>query len=79
MTMKASKSRTKTIENGKVVPDSKIDLIQAENKTKIPTVAENPIKFLGRHISASLTDQSQSKFFSEALTKGLLLINKSYH
>ena len=79
MSLKPSKSRTITIENGKVSKTSKLSLTQDGQHQEIPSIFENPIKFLGRQISSSLNDQCQVKNFSEALSKGLLLIDKSSH
>ena len=79
MSMKASKSRSIIIENGRVKNNSKLVLSEAGNENKIPSIVDNPVKFLGRQISFPLSDKSQVDKFSEALTKGLLLIDKSYH
>ena len=79
MTLKASKSRAIAINNGKVCTDPKLVLIQGETEHKIPSITDNPIKFLGRYISSDLNDKCQIKNFSEALSRGLQLIDKSHH
>ena len=43
----------------------------------IPSIADNPVKFLGRAISDALLDKYQAGTVSLALTKGLDLISNS--
>ena len=54
--------------------------INYENKNwTIPSIKNNPVKFLGRKISFSLKDKDQVEVFSLAVSEGLTLIDKSFH
>ena len=49
------------------------------NHQAIPSIADNPVKFLGRTISVPLSDIYQADTLSLALTKLLGLISNSGH
>ena len=57
MTIKASKSKSLLITNGKVQDQSFLSVFVNNKVHSIPSLAENPVKFLGRTLSSSLTDK----------------------
>ena len=80
MSFRASKSRSIIIENGKtikksvfVVRDSKSGKLET-----IPSIHLNPVRFLGRTISVSLSDTDSINSFSNSLFESLEAIDKSF-
>ena len=79
MSLKPSKSKCLVLLDGKVQNDSFL-IITTHNKVEtIPSIVNNPVRFLGRSISFDIKDKEQVKAFSLAVTKALALIDKSYH
>ena len=54
MSVKASKSQNLIIDRGKIVHDKSLCIVS------IPSIADNPVKFLGRTISDALSDKCQA-------------------
>ena len=79
MSLKASKSRSLVIAKGKVVNNEHLTITTNKTVHPIPSIMENPVKFLGRTISDSLSDRNQIEKVKLALSKGLALIDKSKH
>ena len=77
--VKASKSKSLVIGSGKIVHDKSLCIVLTANRQAIPSIADNPVKFLGRTISDALSDKYQQDSLSLALTKGLGLISNSGH
>ena len=79
MRLKPAKSKSLIMENGRVLQE-KVLFVSSGNKDEIiPSIVNNPVKFLGRSISFNLKDTDQIKTFSLAVAKGLSLIDKSPH
>ena len=79
MQLKPSKSKSLIIVNGRVQEEKSLHIISGKNTQTIPSIVNNPVKFLGRFISFDLKDTDQIKAFSLAVSKGLSLIDKSFH
>ena len=54
------------------VPKSNIDV-------SIPSISNQPVKFFGRTNSFTVSGKDQMEVISLAVSKGLALINKSFH
>ena len=79
MKLKSTKSKCLSIEKGKVI-HNKFLSITTNNKTEnIPSILKNPVKFLGRTIIFEIKDKDQAETLKLAVTKGLSLIDKSFH
>jgi len=80
MSFRASKSRSLVIEKGKCVKESVIFVNSPDKFSKevISSIHTSPIKFLGRVISASLSDSDETRSFSDSICKSLQGIDK-YH
>ena len=70
MSVKASKSKSLVIDSGKIVHDKSLCIVLSVNRQAIPSIADNPVKFLGRTISDALSDKYEADSLSLALTKG---------
>ena len=79
MSVKPSKSRSLIMVKGRTVNDKHFVISSNGSENRIPSIAENPVKFLGRTISDSLSDHSQIENVKQALNKALSLINSSKH
>ena len=79
MTAKPSKSKCIVIVNGKVNHENILKISHSDNEVFIPSILDNPVKFLGRLIDHSLSDKNQTEVFSSAVSKGLSLIDRSFH
>ena len=79
MSVKASKSKSLVIDRGEIVHDKSLCIVLGANCQGIPSIADNPVKFLGTTISGALSDKYQAGSLSLALTKGLSLISNSGH
>jgi len=80
MSFRASKSRSLVIEKGKCVKES-VFFVNGPDKSSrelIPSIHASPIKFLGRVISASLSDSNEVRSFSEAVCKSFRAIDKCH-
>ena len=75
MSFRASKSRSIVITNGKVLNISPY----SSNNEIIPSIHSNPVKFLGRTIDVSISDNEAIVSFKEKVSRGLDLIDKSTH
>ena len=79
MKLNPAKSKSLIISDSKVNKDKQLT-INFENEVQItPSIINNPVKFLGIFISFSLKDKDQVEAFSLAVSKGLSLIDKSFH
>ena len=79
MKLKPCKSKCLIISKGQLDQDKTLS-INYENKIQtIPSIKNNPVKFLGRKISFSLKDKDQIEAFSTVVSQGLTLIDKSFH
>ena len=65
--------------NGKLQEDKQLTITNNDQTQIIPSIVQNPVKFLGRTISFSLKDKDQSEAFSLSVSKGLSPIDKSFH
>ena len=45
----------------------------------IPSISNQPVKFLGSTISSTVSDNDQLEVFSSPVSKGLALIKNSFH
>ena len=45
----------------------------------IPSISDQPVKFLGKTISFTVSEKDQMEVFPSAVSKGLDLISKSFH
>ena len=79
MFLKASKSKSLIIKNGKVQHDKFLSIKSPNGTETIPSIVNNPVRFLGRSISFKINDRDQVNVFSLAVSKGLSLIDKSCH
>ena len=79
MKLKPSKSKSLIITNGRINQNKQLTITFDNQVLIIPSIVHNPVKFLGRAISFSLKDSDQVEVFSCAVTKGLSLIDKSFH
>ena len=79
MQLKPSKSRSLIMIGGKFQQDKQLSITSSNKNQIIPSIIGNPVRFLGRAISFSPKDKDQIEAFSLALTKGLSLIDKSFH
>ena len=70
MSIKASKSKSLVIDSGKIVHDKSLCIVLSVNRQAIPSIADNPVKFLGRTISDALSDKYEADSLSLALNKG---------
>ena len=77
VSVKASKSKSLVIDSGKIVHDKSLCIVLGANRQAIPSIADNPVKFLGRTISDALSDKYQADSLSLAFTKRLDLISNS--
>ena len=75
MSFRASKSRSLVINNGKVVNISPFSFQGA----LIPSIHNNPVRFLGRTIDCSISDKSAVESFLSMALSGLQLLDKSPH
>ena len=79
MSVKASKSKSLVIFSGKIVHDKSLCIVSGANRQAIPSIADNPVRFLGRTISDAMSGKYQADSLTLALTKGLGLISNSGH
>ena len=75
ISVKASKSKSLVIDSGKM--QKSFCIVLGASHQAIPSIAENPVTFLGRTILDALSDKYQADSLSLALTKGLDLISNS--
>ena len=78
VSVKASKSKS-LVDSGKILHDKSLCIILGRNRQAISSIADNPVKFLGRTIPDALSNKYQADSISLALTKGLGLISNSGH
>ena len=57
--------------------DKSLCIVVGANRQAIPSIADNPVKFLGRAISDALSNKYQADSLSLAFTKRLDLISNS--
>ena len=79
MALKASKSKSLVIMNGKVQHDMFLSIKSPNKIETIPSIIDNAVGFLGRSISFKIIDRDQVNVFSLAVSKGLSLIDNSCH
>ena len=79
MKVKPAKSRCLIMTNGKVHQEQHLLIGDQNKKEKIPSIIDNPVRFLGRSISHELKDKDQVTSFCTMVSKGLSLIDKSFH
>ena len=79
MSLKASKSKTFVLTNGKVDHDAKLYINTSHFRELFQTICSNPVKLLGRAISFDLSDKDQIDLNNSAISISLSLINKSKH
>ena len=79
MSVKASKSKSLMTDSGKIVHDKSLCIVLGANRQAIPSIVDNPVKFLRRTVSDALSDKYQADSLSLALSKGLDLISNSGH
>ena len=79
MALKASKSKTLVINDGEVLEHCALSVCVSQNMQPIPSITQNPVRFLGRSISVTLNDKESKESLIEALAKSLKLINNSKH
>ena len=79
MRLKPSKSKSLILSDGKVEKDGILSVSSGNDTQVIPSIMNNPVKFLGRKISFSLRDKDQVDAFNKAVSQGLALIDKSFH
>ena len=79
MALKASKSKTLVINDGKILEHCALSVCVSQNMQPIPSITQNPVRFLGRSISVALNDKESKESLIEALAKSLKLINNSKH
>ena len=79
MSLKASKSKSLIFNNGKVAENESLFVLGENIKHYIPSISENPVKFLGRTICDAVSDKAQLEIFKAYLHKSLSLIDKSKH
>ena len=77
--VKASKGSSLVIISGKIVHDKSLCITVGLNNQAIPSIADTPMRFLGRTISDALSDKCQADSLTLALIKGLGLISNSHH
>ena len=58
MSVKASKSKSLVIDSGKIVHDKSLCIVLGANRQAIPSIADKPVKYLGRTISAAVRQVS---------------------
>ena len=80
MEVRASKSRSLVMVNGRICPDMSFSIpIGSLDPTHvIPTLLDLLVKFLGRKIDATLSDRSRVAEIDKHLSESLSLIDKSY-
>ena len=79
ISVQASKYKSLVIVSRKIVHDESLCITSGVNHQVIPSIADNPVKFLERTISDNLSDKYQADCLALLLTKGLGLINNSGH
>ena len=79
MKLKAQKYKCFTLIGGKAQQQSVLSICLDNETQTIPSIFENPVKFLGRKISFSLKDKDQVEALTAAVSLGLSLIDKSPH
>ena len=79
MKLKPSKSKSLIITDGKVNQHQFLSINVDNKNVLIPSIVNNPVKFLGRMIDFSLKDTTQVQTFCLAVSRGLSLIDKSSH
>ena len=57
MSVKVSKSKILVFVSGKIVHDNFLCIVSGANHQAIPSIADNPVKILGRTISDVLSDK----------------------
>ena len=79
MKVKPSKSKSLVIVKGVVQNDKFLKLSTLNKSENIPSISTNPVRFLGRYITYKVNDKHQAEEFSQTVSKGLSLIDKSCH
>ena len=79
MKLKPTKSKSILLVNGKVQHDKLLSINYSNQSATIPSIINNPVRFLGRSISFTIKDKDQVEVFCSAVSKGLSLIDKSCH
>ena len=81
LSCRPSKSRSFVCINGRVSSSSNFVMSDNQHGTKntIPSIQNNPIKFLGRIIDGSLSDTQRFEELEKKLMDGLTSIDKSFH
>ena len=79
MKLKPSKSKSLVMIDRKVNKEKFLSIKVESRKVQIPSIFQNPVKFLGRMIDFTLKDTDQIQTFCAAVSKGLSLIDKSCH
>ena len=69
MALKATRSKSLIIVKGKVLENESFDICVDDKIQTIQSISQNPVKFLGRTISISLTDKKSAEYLMDAVTK----------
>ena len=76
MEWRGKKSRYLVLIKGKV-SSAEFTAISSSGSEPIPSIAEKPVRFLGKWIDASICDAGGSALFGEKLSSGLSILDKS--
>ena len=81
MSFCTAKSRSMVIKKGIVSKESAFTILadNPEHPENIPSIHQNPIKFLGRSINSSLSDTDAIEKFTTQIIDGLKAIDSSAH
>ena len=65
--------------DGKFQQDMTLYVSELNIDVSISSISKQPVKFLGKAISFTVSEENKMKVVSSAVSKGLALISKSFH
>ena len=77
--LKSAKSRCLVLTDGKFQQDITFYVSKSNIDVSIPSISNQPVNFLGKTISFTVSDKDQMEVISSAVSKGLAFINKSFY
>ena len=79
MALKPAELRCLMLIGGKFPEDMTLYVSKSNIDLPIPYLSNQPVKFLGRTILFTVSEKDQMEVIFSAVSKGLTLINKSFH
>ena len=79
MALKPGKSKCLLLPDGTFQQDMTLYVSKSNIGISIASISNQPVTFLGRAISFTVSDKDQRKVNSSAVSKELALINKCFH